>query len=191
MSLLNRPTTTRKLYDEEGYLIRGWRAADELAEALSSGPIEEDDRDLRPPFSPPTSRFSNTAASSPIDMPLSYSGASTPSVSGSLDSESGILTRVEAKELKDLLNSHENNPFDDPDAGDILVSRTTAGIDLETDVTLRRRNSYPVISNIEVRTVTRTGANGLCSNSVAPLATGPLLKRRFIQFGVIETMLVS
>lgn len=198
MSLLNRPVHAGRLYDAEGYLKDGWHSVDELAEALKAGTIDEDERDYRPQFSPPMpSRYPLTAASSPVDLSMGYSGASTPSGAGSLDSESGILTRAEAKELRDLLaSSAEADPFGDPEetTGHNELEVAVGAIDLDGNLRSSQRAARlppleglprpPTGQGVELRHLSKV------SMSTAPLAPGPLLKRMFMQYRVLETMLV-
>lgn len=212
MSLLNRPTDAKSLYDSEGFLAQGWRAGDELADALAGPPLEddEDDRDARLPSSSDMSVDSSTG---PIDLPTSYSGTSTPSGHGSLDSESGILTRAEAKELRDVLaaaasednegeeaeQEEEKDPFGDPeDAGsDVDLAEATKGIALDDDL----QSKQPATEDDEEEEEGKREGEAIPAPPTARLSPTPsparapppgqLLKRRFMEHHVIETMLVS
>lgn len=201
MSLVNRPSTAQYLYDSEGYLARGWKAADDLAEALAGPPHEEEDdaRDIRLPASPtfePVSRSSD-----PIDLQVAStrSGLSTPSQQGSLDSESGILTRAEARELRDLVAAAASaapsddgsvgddvDPFGDPDdaiVSDEDLAAATTALQLDDELrAVRRRTDSP-----------SREPHDLESSFVSPksMAPGPLLKSSFMEHRVIETILVS
>lgn len=192
MSLLNRPLAADPLYDSEGYLQRGWLAADDLAEALATGSLEEESFQ-RPPHSPPLSYSPFPLPTSPVDIFLS-SGASTPSGAGSLDSESGILTRVEAKALRDMLaSSGASNPFDDPDDedGEEELAAATEAIDLDGDLHSRESTATAPPSNGARKSWDKPPhLPGRVVPLVAP-PPGQLLKRKFIEHRVIETMLVS
>ena len=185
MSLLNRPVALDRLYDSEGYLARGWLAADDLADALATGSLEEESFH-RAPHSPPSVYSPFPDPTSPVDISLS-SGASTPSGAGSLDSESGILTRVEAKALRDMLaSSGASNPFDDPDDEEVEeLAAATEAIELDGDLHSREPTTIPVPSG------SRRSWNRPQSEDASALPPGQLLKRKFMQHRVIETMLVS
>jgi len=227
MSLLNRPSNSNRLYDAEGYLAQGWRAADDLADALTGPPPEEEeaDRDARLPSTPSgPSDMSMDSTTGPIDVPSSFSGISTPSGQGSLDSESGILTRAEAKELRDVVaaaatedeanggaieEDDEKDPFGDPEGSgsDTDLAEATGAINLDSDAKAEEPDDAEEGAEREVekeagekaevededvpppvppKTPRRSPALPLHS-----LPPGPMLKRRFIENRVIETMLVS
>ncbi|KAM0792410.1 hypothetical protein ACM66B_005088 [Microbotryomycetes sp. NB124-2] len=211
MSLLNRPASWQYLYDSNGYLVNGWKAADELAEALADPPVDEEDEEhalaqaYRLPPSPTMAR-THDSSSSPIEMPHfdAYSGSSTPSATGSLDSESGgILTKAEARELHDLVKAaagsnsnssgasdsgdgEERDPFGDPDDSDsdADLAEATQAIELDEDLQSRRHEpSSPLFGQ---------GRRRASPDPAAPslgLPPGPTLKHRFIEHRVIETML--
>ncbi|KAK4058758.1 sporulation-induced protein [Microbotryomycetes sp. JL221] len=213
MSLLNRPLSWTYLYDSDGYLVNGWRAADELAEALADPPQEEDEsgtRDYRLPPSPTMHRFGESS-SSPIDLPSSdYSGLSTPSGAGSLDSESGgILTKAEARELHELVNAaarsksgssssggsdfgandEEADPFGDPDEpdSDEDLAEATRAIELDSDLQSKTTTDPGLI--FEESNRFRVSPTPGPSVRARDLPAGPTLKHRFIECHVIETML--
>ncbi|KAK4053021.1 sporulation-induced protein [Microbotryomycetes sp. JL201] len=212
MSLLNRPPSWRYLYDSEGYLINGWKAADDLAEALADPPAEEEEEGpalaqaYRLPPSPTMNR-SHDSSSSPIDVLHfdAYSGSSTPSATGSLDSESGgILTKAEAKELHDLVKAaagsgsssngssdtgdgEERDPFGDPEDSDSDADLAEATQAIELDEDLRSRG--PKSSSRSVFVEDRQRGSPEPAASVRGLPPGPTLKHRFIEHHVIETML--
>lgn len=226
MSLLNRPPSSNHLYDAEGYLAQGWRAADDLADALTGPPPEEeeDDRDARLPSTPSgPSDLSLDSTTGPIDVPSSFSGISTPSGQGSLDSESGILTRAEAKELRDVVaaaatedeesagmteEEDEKDPFGDPEGSgsDTDLAEATEAINLDGTVPSEEQDDAKEGTEKEVEKVAEEKAED--DDDVPPpvppktprrsptlafhsLPPGPMLKRRFIENQVIETMLVS
>lgn len=185
MSLVNRPVSLSHLYDSEGYLAEGWRAADDLSDALAGPSTEEDDQDSRFISSPSRLSRSSFSTSSAIDVSSIYSGASTPSGQGSIDTESGILTRAEARELRDMLNgaeldghdhAAEENPFEDPidqDEADLVIG--TNGLDLGAKFARR------------VVPLSRSGSVKKVAEIIAP---GLLLKKKFMEHRVIETVLV-
>ncbi|SCV69501.1 BQ2448_2521 [Microbotryum intermedium] len=158
MGLLNRPLGSAQLYDKDGHLAKGWQGADDLAEALQPTAPEDD-------YEYENYRFNKSGHSSsptsPINVPRRQpaSGISSPSVQGSLDSESGILTREEARELRDLIASaggadddedsdsgnggdgedgddDGTDPFDDPTDDEDLAAATSA-ISLDADLKTR------------------------------------------------------
>lgn len=173
MSLLNRPTGVEyQLYDSGGYLAGGWRAVEKLSDALSGYRSGEEDRiesRIASPVFPP-----QHSVSSPIDLAPTYSGTSTPSGAGSLDSESGILTKAEAKELRDLLASSAANPFDDPHNDMIELGEAIGSIRVDS-------NGSHGANPPERRRTISNGSN---------LPAGQLLKQQFIEHRIISTMLV-
>jgi hypothetical protein len=138
MGILNRPCAIGTLYDTEGYLAQGWQSVDHLAFVLS-----------QPHFEPEGKLEGETPQGG---LPSYSSGFSTPSGHGSLDSESGILTRMEAQELRDLVaavgteskssDDEENegdDPFGDPaeDAeasSDADLAEATAALELDGEL---------------------------------------------------------
>lgn len=194
MCLLNRPAGPEHyLYDSDGYLAGGWRKVEELNEALSGYPADEEDRGESRLQSPMMATRPFSDHSSPIDVALTYSGASTPSAAGSLDSESGILTRAEARELRDLLACSAANPFDDPDS-DVVELREAIG-------SMGIGQGSAVVECADVRERIRTvkelprgeskdRKRGRAS-STGTLPAGQLLKREFIRHRIPSTMLVS
>lgn len=225
MSLLNRSPSSNRLYDAEGFLAQGWRAADDLADALTGPPPEEadDDRDARLPSTPSgPSDMSLDSTTGPVDVPSSFSRISTPSGQGSLDSESGILTRAEAKELRDVVaaattdeesadateQEDEKDPFGDPEGSDSDTELAEATEAIELDDEARSENLDNAEEGTQSKVAKDVGAQAEDDHDVPPpvppktprrtptlplhsLPPGPMLKRRFIEHHVIETMLVS
>ena len=210
MSLLNRPEGVGPSYDEDGQIINTPDALELLAAALAPpGPeVAADQRSLdSAPDSP-------NASSSPTRMPkhsrrhdldgdalagpmesLSFSssnqspaeGSSTPSEQASLDSESGVLTRAEARALIDILSSSQSDPFNDSAA-----SEDAAALDLKGDLSigssddgeLGRSSRRMSASSRGRRSSTMvSGSNGLHRPKMPP---GMLLKTKFLEHGVIE-----
>lgn len=188
MSLLNRPSSVEYLYDSEGYLARGWRAADDLGDALSGYPIDDTDRESRQP-SPHFSPRLFPDISSPIEFNMPYSGTSTPSAAGSLDSESGILTRAEARELKELLASSAANPFEDPDADVIELGEAIGSLDIEAGFVSRDQSMQDLSITLRRNESLRKSRMNR-TPSITALTPGQLLKREFIHYGIVNTMLV-
>lgn len=215
MSLLNRPPhLSPYLYDDSGFLARGWQAADDLADALAGPPPEEEDHSAhRRAPSPPGPAL--PLKSNPIDLPsTSYSGLSTPSGQGSLDSESGILTRAEAKELKEIVKAAEQDgeaaeadegsdggdPFGDPEddegGSDDDLAEATEGIDLNNELerTQPAPTTKPDVPSSPSAQTSPSPASPTPSSPPLPrppLPPGPMLKRQFMEHKVIPTMLVS
>jgi hypothetical protein len=191
MSLLNREPSFSVLYNQNGYLARGWRAADDLAEALAAPPPEEEDDDARDHPSPIQSFKSTFIHSSPIDVPMTYSGLSTPSGAGSLDSESGILTRAEAKELRDLIASAEGGDEyqieEDEDEGDDSFRE----VDMEMALALESINLEGRGGEEEGTIVVPHARETSFLSTTGDLPPGQLLKAKFMEHGVIGTILVS
>ncbi|GAA6061581.1 hypothetical protein JCM10212_004331 [Sporobolomyces blumeae] len=207
MSLLNRPDRTSGIYDSNGYLATGWRAADDLARALAGPIAPEDDNasdhsDALPP-SPGLTATKSPYSTSPGGQSFpSTSGLSTPSGRESLDEESGgVLTKSEAKALKQIveLAREQSEAEEGGQVEQELDAREKAAKEGESDdaestATERRRKS--VMSNGTVATMESDFAATPSIYSVqsrqlpsAPLAPGPLLKTRFMEHGVIKTML--
>lgn len=183
MSLVNRPISLAHLYDSEGFLAAGWKSADDLSDALA-GVQEEEEREIRMPSSPGQVSRSTYDTSSPVEIPMNYSsGLSTPSGNGSLDSESGILTRAEVKELNQVVagalaeDGDENeDPFGDPSSQD--------GGSESNDTTEEFKS--------DGEEVTQNGNIAKLNHSIPDyIPPGLLLKKVFMEHRVIETVLVS
>lgn len=189
MSLVNRPQSLAKLYDADGFLVDGWKAADEVSDALSGIQHEDEDKNSRMPSSPgqaSISTYDTPSNSSPVEIPLSYSSSSisdlsSPSGENSLDSESGILTRAEVKELNALVAKSaidettvgDEDPFGDPVEGD--SSSELINVE-EEDEFIPPHNEQ----------------NGFIHSSTQDyIPAGLLLKSVFMEYHVIETVLVS
>ncbi|BGP46051.1 sporulation-induced protein [Rhodotorula kratochvilovae] len=203
MSLLNRSDRSGTLYDANGHLARGFDAADELAAALAGPgtPAGEDDLDLprglqSPDLPPVHSDFST----SPNDHALgAYSGMSTPSGRESLDEESGgVLTKAEARELKEIVaaagqmeedEEERRNGGDAPDAdADEAKTPTMA----TGDAAKRHSHTSNGSSLREERDLPPTpSVYSVASRQLpaVPLPPGPLLKSKFLEHGVIPSML--
>lgn len=197
MGLTNR--TKSPFVDASGRLRPEWRDPEKLGTLLAEA--------LRLPAASSESSGDSNPVPGSLDLPRLSSGFSTPSGAGSLDSESGVLTRAEAKELHDLIaasagNGHSGSSGDDDEAdpfGDQFESSSDeelAGavdaIQLDEDLTASPDlyRSPPAIASPSL-----TGQHNN-SNSTGPqlktyLPPGPSLKVAFIQHGVIPTMLVS
>lgn len=190
MSLLNRPTTLPTLYDADGYLARGWHVADELSDALAGPQPEEDDRETRlPALTTSPGSKAGYPSSSPVEIRPSYSGMSTPSGQGSLDSESGILTRAEAKELRDLVAAagadRESEDGEDDLFGDMAVAADVSEM-AEAIGALDLNGDRPT----EMEEHEETASLRRASLARAALPPGPLLKQMFMDHRVVETILV-
>lgn len=184
MSLVNRPISLAHLYDSEGYLAAGWKAADDLSDALA-GVQEQDEQEIRMPSSPGQLSRSTYDTSSPVEIPMNYSsGLSTPSGNGSLDSESGILTRAEVKELNQVVagalaenGEDDEDPFGDPSSQDGGSEYNDTTEEFKSDI------DEEVTQNGNV-----TKSNHSIPDYIPP---GLLLKKVFMEHRVIETVLVS
>ena len=208
MSLLNRTDRTAALYDESGHLARGFEAADELAAALAAPgqTSAEDDLDLPRELQSPEIPVPSDFSTSPNDHSFGpYSGMSTPSGRESLDEESGgVLTKAEAKELKAIIaaagkideeegddergraaaaaadEAHEVDESATPRAaasdGAKRDSRTSNGSSLREEHDLPPTPSVYSVASRQLPAV--------------PLPPGPLLKSKFLEHGVVPTMLV-
>lgn len=229
MSLVNRPLSSPNLYSKAGYLAAGWQAADDLAEALAgvaATPSDDDEQDysaiyrLPPQLAVSTAKSSpsesrSSYSTSPVDVRGSYSGLSTPSGTGSLDSESGILTRAEARELKDLValsgedEDGESDPFGDPADEDdkedeeseeeaarqrlAKMSLVTEGLDTRDKIEsptaqTPRPSTEDTLASRRQRSPTPKPPSPKPRPKMPP---GPLLKHQFMEHRVVETMLVS
>ncbi|GAA5824299.1 hypothetical protein JCM3770_004456 [Rhodotorula araucariae] len=202
MSLLNRTDRSGTLYDASGHLARGPDAADELAAALAgpSTPAGEDDLELSRGLQSPDLPVHSDFSTSPNEhTPGTYSGVSTPSGRESLDEESGgVLTKAEARELRDIVaaagkieeeEGERRNGEDGPDA-DADEAKTP------TVATGEAAKRYSQTSNGSSARDERDLPPTPSVYSVAsrqlpavPLPPGPLLKSKFLEHGVIPSML--
>lgn len=167
MSLLNRPERYNVLYDSEGRLVDGWHSADALAAALSATIQDEDaGSECRTPANDSTSA---QASSEPLDGPRSESGRSSSSVPNSLGSGS------EEQEFHDPSAGASQRNSNSEDGEDPFAdSVTTEGNDNHTPTTSRRFEWSLGVPDLN-----------------PPLLPGQLLKAKFIEHGIIGTMLVS
>lgn len=136
---------------------------------------------------PPFALDLNTPESSSSDS----SPASTPSEQASIDSESGILTRDEARALRDIVQLAEK-----VEKGEVSVDP-----EAKSKPGLRRRHSSfaesgqdLVVTSSETSsrrrrstTIGATRPNGLAKNSLLP---GDLLKQKLMEHRIPETLLV-
>jgi len=213
MSLLNRPERSTNLYDSNGHLALGWRAVEDLALALAGPPLSNDEADTSSqlPPSPGLTATKSPYSTSPGGYSFpSTSGISTPSGRESLDEESGgVLTKSEAKALKDIVDLANLNSESEgrDEAEEELKAREEAAReegeaeeateDAESELTETERRRTSTVSNGTFKTfesdlpatpsVYSTSSRQL---PPTPLAPGPLLKTRFMEHGVINTMLV-
>ncbi|KAM0756105.1 SAPS-domain-containing protein [Meredithblackwellia eburnea MCA 4105] len=217
MSLLNRPTKFGELYDKDGYLAQGWRAADALAEAISGSSADGEERDL-PPLPP---SFDPDPPPYGGDTPLgSFSGISTPSAQGSLDSESGVLSRAEAKELRDIVaaarGSSSSSTGDDEDSTDESDDPPSASsadgddddedpfgdpVETSSDADLAEATeAIQLNSNLDLRSENLHSSPDSdeppsptpITSAIPPsteIPSGQLLKRKFMEHRVIPTVL--
>lgn len=196
MSLLNRSQGSAFLYDADGHLARGWQSADELAVALA-GPSEHEHDDLdepRPPPSPEVHPAPSNFSTSPNDLASPYSGQSTPSGRESLDEESGgVLTKFEANQLRAIIAAAGDGE-QEGDAGettrDIVDKAETPAIKVQD----RRRSRQSLSAAEDERDLPPTpSVYSETSRQLPaiPLPPGPMLKSKFLEHGVVPTVLVS
>ncbi|GAA5853148.1 hypothetical protein JCM9279_000874 [Rhodotorula babjevae] len=204
MSLLNRTDRTAALYDESGHLARGFEAADELAAALAApGQTSAEDeldlpRGLQSPEIPVPSDFST----SPNDHSFGpYSGMSTPSGRESLDEESGgVLTKAEAKELKAIIAAAgkiDEEEDDDDERGPSAAAAEARDVDeastprAAASEGAKRDSRTSNGSSLEHDLPPTPSVYSVASRQLpaVPLPPGPLLKSKFLEHGVIPTML--
>ncbi|GAA5996265.1 uncharacterized protein JCM10292_007496 [Rhodotorula paludigena] len=200
MSLLNRPDRSSALYDASGHLARGWQGADELAAALAGPPSSAAGDELdstRMPQSPDLSADTSAFSTSPSDnYAAPYSGISTPSGRESLDEESGgVLTKAEAKQLKDIVaaagrldEAEEADEGEAPlPASDEAPSTPTAGHNsnclshASNGSSWREERELPPTPSVYSETSRQLPA--------VPLPPGPLLKSKFLENGVVPSMI--
>ncbi|GAA5947303.1 hypothetical protein JCM3765_001616 [Sporobolomyces pararoseus] len=217
MSLLNRSDRSSTLYDSDGYLASGWKAVEDLARALAGPPQTEDEEangsSTHLPPSPGLTATKSPYSTSPGGYSFpSTSGVSTPSGRESLDEESGgVLTKSEAKALKEIIElANRNSEAEEggvveeelnaraEEAGETVKSPVEAGdeedeVKTETDLTETERRRESTVSNgtFESDLPATPSIYSTCSRQLppTPLAPGPLLKTRFMEHGVINTML--
>lgn len=210
MSLLNRPERSTNLYDSDGFLISGWRTVEDLARALAGPPPEEDENsgvysEQLPP-SPGLTATKSPYSTSPggYSFPSSTSGISTPSGRESLDEESGgVLTKSEANALREIIELANRNSEAEPEGPadqELKAREETSTEEVEDDdegksdltETERRRTSTISNGTFESDLPATPSIYSTSSRQLppTPLAPGPLLKTRFMEHGVIKTMLV-
>ena len=202
MSLLNRTDRSAALYDASGHLARGFDAADELAAALaapgqSSG---DDELDLPRGLQSPEIVVPSDFSTSPNDHSFGpYSGMSTPSGRESLDEESGgVLTKAEAKELKAIIaaagkiEEEEEGRSRDAAAGEEVDEATTPRAATSDAAKRDSRTSNGSSLRDEHDLPPTPSVYSVASRQLpaVPLPPGPLLKSKFLEHGVIPTMLV-
>ncbi|GAA6006436.1 hypothetical protein JCM11491_004958 [Sporobolomyces phaffii] len=217
MSLLNRSERATVLYDSDGYLAAGWQAVEDLARALS-GPVPTDDENdgnggATLPPSPGLTATKSPYSTSPGGYSFpSTSGISTPSGRESLDEESGgVLTKSEAKALKEIIELANRNSESELGgaAEEELRAREEEAREGAVEVSVEAADGDEAKSESELTETERrresTISNGTFGSDYAatpsiystssrqlpptPLAPGPLLKTRFMEHGVINTML--
>ncbi|GAA5931202.1 hypothetical protein JCM3775_004960 [Rhodotorula graminis] len=206
MSLLNRADRTAALYDENGHLARGFDAADELAAALAAPgqSSAEDELDLPRGLQSPELPVPSDFSTSPNDHSFGpYSGMSTPSGRESLDEESGgVLTKAEAKELKAIIAAagkidEEDDDGDDErgkvaaDEGQEVDPASTPGAATSDGAKRDSRTSNGSSTREEHDLPPTPSVYSVASRQLpaVPLPPGPLLKSKFLEHGVIPTML--
>ncbi|GAA6027040.1 hypothetical protein JCM8097_006062 [Rhodosporidiobolus ruineniae] len=198
MSLVNRPDRSTNLYSPTGHLLRGWQGADDLAAALSGLHAAADELDLpHTPYSPDL--VGANAAFSAGETPLpSFSGLSTPSAPESLDEESGgVLTKDEAKELSEIVAaSEEGKEGEEKREGEDEPAPKEEGEKDTSAPNLDDEKRFSQTSNGTASTTERDLPATPSIYSVAsrqlppvPLPPGPLLKTKFVEHGVVTTML--
>lgn len=213
MSLLNRTERPTTLYDSDGYLASGWKAVEHLARALAGPPQSEDeiagDGSASAPPSPGLTATKSPYSTSPGRSSLpSTSGISTPSGRESLDEESGgVLTKSEAQALKEIIelaNHNSEAELGGPAEAELDAREEGASMDVgqttdeedaksesERTETERRRKSTVSNGTFDSDLPATPSIYSTCSRlPPTPLAPGPLLKTRFMEHGVIKTMLV-
>lgn len=203
MALLNRPPGTGPVYDEEGFLQGGKDSLAVLEEALSPAKIQRGDdldescvvREALP--SSPKGQILNLAvdAALPARRPSAnardpnfsppqpgspFSETSeTPSEQASIDSETGVLTRSEAAELKGILEESELEPFGTVSPGGPKRANWGGAGTPHSRVgstPSSRRYSVPLVNYA-----------GLDKGSRHRLSPGDSLKAAFQQHQVLET----
>ncbi|GAA5931381.1 uncharacterized protein JCM15063_001450 [Sporobolomyces koalae] len=216
MSLLNRTESASALYDSNGYLISGWRSVNDLARALAGPSIPEEevaDNSAQLPASPGLTATKSSFSTSPGNYSVpSTSGLSTPSGRESLDEESGgVLTKSEAKALKEIielaaLNSERETSgaveeeldaraetakeANGSESGDQASTDDVEAVSDPED-TEQRRISIMSNDTVESDLPPTPSIYSVSSRQLqlTPLAPGPLLKTRFMEHGVVNTML--
>ncbi|BGO89635.1 hypothetical protein NBRC10512_001512 [Rhodotorula toruloides] len=196
MSLLNRSQGSALLYDEDGHLARGWQAADELASALA-GPAEHDDEDdldqPRPPPSPEVHPFPSNFSTSPNDHAYSpYSGQSTPSGRESLDEESGgVLTKFEANQLRAIIAAAEDGGEEgqEDEAGEAMAGAPGKAETPKPDDHRRSRQSLSADDERDLPPTPSVYSETSRQLPAIPLPPGPMLKSKFLEHGVVPTVL--
>lgn len=193
MGLTNRTKT--EFVDEHGRLKPDWQDPDKLGELLSQAlrltPASHDSADSSFNDSP------HVRPNNSLDLPRLSSGFSSPSVAGSLDSESGVLTRAEAKELHDLIAAsagehgadEDGDPFGDQfeSSSDSELAGAVESIQLDEDLGAATSPEFT-----RSPAVFASSPNGRIGTPVLKtyLPPGPSLKSAFMHHGVIRTMLV-
>ncbi|GAA5888010.1 hypothetical protein JCM6882_000247 [Rhodosporidiobolus microsporus] len=195
MSLVNRPDRSSALYTPTGHLARGWHAADDLASALAGPPPADDELDLpRTPCSPDLAPANASLSSTPNEQSLpSFAGLSTPPTSDAVEFASGEVgdeaaaattptTATPGKEGGDKASEEEGKS----DTKDEQAAPTPRYDDKRLS-----QISYKTTSSIERDLPATPSIYSVASRQLppVPLAPGPLLKTKFVEHGVVSTML--
>ncbi|GAA5841518.1 hypothetical protein JCM11251_001248 [Rhodosporidiobolus azoricus] len=205
MSLVNRPDRSSNLYTPTGHLARGWHAAEELAAALA-GPSSTDDELNLPqtPYSPDIAAATASIALSQNDQSIpSFTGLATPpaevpveplltaEVAAGEDKASPATptatTATAAEEAAEEKPKEEKPKEEDkPD-----VTEEQAPIRPQYDDKRLSQLSYRTTSSAERDLPATPSIYSVASRQLppVPLAPGPLLKTKFVEHGVVSTML--
>ncbi|GAA6016562.1 hypothetical protein JCM10207_002842 [Rhodosporidiobolus poonsookiae] len=198
MSLVNRLDRSATLYDSQGYLSRGWQGADDLAAALT-GPVSAGESlDAAPmPYSPDLTATRSDFSASPQELPVSTFSSSSPAASQEDVSGAG-LSKEDAKELGEIVAAAERaeTKGDKDDAASAEQDKAIEAKDALASPPLAADKRLSLLSNGTVSTMERDLPPTPSIYSVAsrqlpvlPLPPGQHLKTKFIENGVIGTML--
>ncbi|GAA5927003.1 hypothetical protein JCM10213_005548 [Rhodosporidiobolus nylandii] len=205
MSLVNRPDRSAHLYSSTGHLLRGWRAADDLALALAGPPPQDEEIDLSPtPYSPDLAATKSAFSTSPGgEVVSSFSSVSTPSGDTTPPANDGEVREAASASSAPAIEESKGDgaeEVEDTDEENVADTEEAAKAEEEED---RPSHSTPddlkrfsLASNGTVSTIERDLPATPSIYSVAsrqlpslPLPPGPLLKTKFIEHGVVSTML--
>ncbi|KAK4704808.1 hypothetical protein P7C70_g1404, partial [Phenoliferia sp. Uapishka_3] len=190
MSLLNRHSSYASLYDNDGFLANGWQAAGELAAAVAAPTTEDSETASHPSINPaelvPASSSRPTTPTSPSSLyPVSM--VSEPEASS--DREASLDTSD--------AGSEESDPFGDPfeDTSDADLAAATDAVDLNQPSGNDRSDlTSPQDSTASPPDAAESPVDESCPpetpTPTPQLSPGPLLKHKFMEHRVIETMLV-
>jgi hypothetical protein len=186
MSLVNRPDRSTHLYTPSGHLSRGWQGADDLALALS-GPTDEPELP-QPPYSPHLSSTSPAEQSIP-----SFAGLTTPPSTHPSTVDGDVAKDVSEEAKEEGSGSGEEKTVEFAEKAEVVGTETpSTPPSSSTDDKRLSHNSFATTSSNERDLPATPSIYSVASRQLPniPLPPGPLLKTKFVEHGVVTTLLV-